>query len=254
VNFELRRALGRALGLALVLELLLAAAVLWYPPFAENIPALRALAPLPVLREIVDEIEAGGELAYVLGQHFFKACNAVGAAAAVLFAAGAVAGEAQRGTLELWLARPVSRTRLLLERYALGALSVCLPILATTATVPWLGRFVELEFEQAPLAWCALHQCAFLLLIYSGSFLASTLGRDPGTIAFAALALCVASFAAYLVEHATQYSPLRWSDVQTYMRIAGQQHLDPLRTSALVGASLACLAAACFVFRRRTPN
>jgi ABC-type transport system involved in multi-copper enzyme maturation permease subunit len=59
--------------------------------------------------------------AYVTGQHFFKGCNTLGTAAAVLLAVGAVAGEAHRGTLEIWLARPLSRRRILSERWVQGA-------------------------------------------------------------------------------------------------------------------------------------
>ena len=44
---------------------------------------------------------AAGVSAYVTAQHFFKGCNTLGAACAILFAFGAIAGEAHRGTLYL---------------------------------------------------------------------------------------------------------------------------------------------------------
>ena len=106
----------RTLGHFLVLGLALFAALMYFPTFAENIGKYRDLVPIPALKDLVGQLEEGGLWAYVAGQHYFKGCNTMGIAAAVLFACGAVAGEAQRGTLEIWLARPVTRTRLLLER------------------------------------------------------------------------------------------------------------------------------------------
>src|SRR5207244_3420014 len=106
-------------------------------------------------------------MGYVLVQHFFKGCNAIGTAAAVLFAAPAIAGEAQRGTLEILLARPFSRTRILCERYVAGALALTLPIFLTTPTIPFLAARVHEEAELAPYLWCALHQALFLLALYS---------------------------------------------------------------------------------------
>jgi ABC-type transport system involved in multi-copper enzyme maturation permease subunit len=72
-------------------------------------------------------------------QHFFKGCNALGGMVAVIFAMNAVAAEAQRGTLEIWLARPLSRRRLLLERWAAGAIWLSLPVFRPL-TIPFLAE------------------------------------------------------------------------------------------------------------------
>jgi hypothetical protein len=98
------------LGLAyfVTLEVLLIGALAYWPQFSENLDKLRSLVPLPVLQEMADEIEASGFPAYLAAQHFFKGAHSIGGLAAVLFAMFAVALEVQRGTLEIWLARPLS--------------------------------------------------------------------------------------------------------------------------------------------------
>ena len=95
------------LGYFVILELMLVGAVLYWPNFEGNLESVRALSsPIPALRDIINDIEETGVFGYISGQHFFKGCNTLGTAAAVLFAVGAVAGEAHRGTLEILLARP----------------------------------------------------------------------------------------------------------------------------------------------------
>ena len=252
---ELRIALVRGLGFGIVLELMLAAAIFFFPNFREHIPALKAMAPLPMLRNLVGELEQGGAVAYVAGQHYFKGCNTLGTAAAVLMACGAVAGEAQRGTLEIWLARPVSRARLLAERYACGALGLVLPVFLTSASVPWLlvQAGVDEQISQGFLFLASAHQAAFLLALYSLSFLLSTLGSNPTGIAFALLFASTFEFALYLVERLTHTSIFRLTDIDDFGRIYLRGELDASICVPLVLFSAACLLASYLAFRRRVP-
>ncbi len=242
-------------GLAyfVVLEVLLAGAILFWPDFEDNVDALRDMIPIEALKGMFDQIETGGISAYVNGQHFFKGCNTVGSLAAVIFAMGAVAGEAQRGTLEIWLARPISRRRLLLERWAGGALATTVPVFLTTLTIPWLLREVDAEMAFAPMMLCAVQQSLLLLAIYSATFLWSCLSSSPISIAFGMLLFTVLQFALYLIQVVTHWSLFRLTDIDAFARIGATQSLDantwvPLVavTAILVGASLA-------VFERRTP-
>ena len=94
-------------------------------------------------KNLVGLLEVTGVEGYVIAQHFFKGCMVLGIPAAVLFSMGAVAGEVHRGSLEIWLARPLSRNRILVERWVQGALAVVIPVFATSLTIPWLLSFVD---------------------------------------------------------------------------------------------------------------
>ena len=250
---ELRAKLWMGLAYFVVLEALLVAAMLYWPQFSENLEHLKTLIPLDVLREMADKIDESGSSAYVHAQHFFKGCNALGGLVAVLFAMNSVAGEAQRGTLEIWLARPLSRRRLLLERWCAGAFWISLPVFLSTATVPFLGRFVDESFDLPLLLLCALHQCIFLLAIYSITFLASALGSNPLAIGFSMLLAALAELSLYMIERLTHWSVFRLADVGVYQSIYDGGSLPWPITLSLAAVSLLCILLALRVFARRTP-
>ena len=252
-SHETRSALWRGLFLAVVLELMLVPAILYWPSFEQNVSKLRAMTPLPVLKQLVTSLEEGGVFAYVAGQHFFKGANVLGAVAAVLFAMSAVAGEAHRGTLEILLARPVSRRRVLTERYLQGALALVVPMLLTTLTIPWLLTFVDEPGSLPPYLLAAVHESIFLLAIYSVSFLWSCLGRRPLAIATGMLFLTILQFAIYLVERATHWSLIRLVDIEVLMRIYGQRALDPTIVAPLLGVSALAFVVSQLAFARRVP-
>jgi len=249
----LRSYVWHALGYALVLEAMLAAAILFWPEFRDNIGAIRSMAKLPVLGDMVRSVEAMGVQGYVILQHFFQGCNTLGVAAAVLFAMGAVAGEAQRGTLELWLARPLARRRVLAERFVAGALAVAVPVFLTSATIPWLLAQVGEELPLAPLLLASAHQSLFLIALYAATFLLSCAGSRPIPIAFGMLLFTTLEFALYLVHRVTHTSVFRLSDAEVYGRIFAERALDPRIALPLVAFTIACAVASDVVFHRRVP-
>ncbi len=250
---ELRAKLWMGLAYFVVLEALLVAAMLYWPQFAKNLEHLKSLIPLQVLREMADRIDESGASAYVHAQHFFKGCNALGGLVAVIFAMNAVAAEAQRGTLEIWLARPLSRRRLLLERWFAGAFWISVPVLVSTATVPLLGRFVDESFDTPMLLLCALHQSLFLLAIYSITFLLSCASSNPLAIGFSMLLAAIAELSLYMIERLTHWSVFRFADVGLYQQIYDGGTLPWRVTLPLAAVSLVCVLVSLRVFARRTP-
>lgn len=250
---EIRTHLVRALACTVVLEAMLVAAILFWPDFEANIPAILKMVPGKIMGGFVDGIVRGGAPAYAIIQHFFKGCHSLGAAAAILVAAGAVAGEAHRGTMEIWLSRPLSRRTILLERYALGALAVAVPIFATSATIPWLFDLVDEKVRLAPFLLGAVHESIFLLAIYSLTFLFSTLGSRPTPIAFGMILLIVLQFAFYLVMEATHVSIFRFADLEDFLAILRTGSLDWKILAPLLAFSAVCLGTSLFAFERRVP-
>lgn len=242
------------LAYTLLLEAMLVAAVLLWPEFAENLAAFGKMTrAIPIAKEMLGEIEDKGFLAYVIGQHFFKGANALGVAAAALFAAPMIAGEAHRGTLELLLARPFSRRRILLERWLAGALATTLPVFLTTLTLPWLAARVDEELALAPYLACAAHQSLFLLTLYALTFLLSACSSNPTRVAMAVLFVAVTQFALYMVKTVTHWSLFRLSDMEVLIELADQGTWNFPILAVLGGVVAASLAASLVVFGRRTP-
>jgi len=249
----LRSTWPAALAYFILLELMLAAAILYWPNFEENVGLLKAMAPIDMLKDMVDTLAEEGIEAYVVGQHFFKGCNTLGTAAAVLFAAGAVAGEVHRGTLELWLARPLTRRHLLLRRWATGALALCLPIVLSTLTIPWLLGFVDGEVSLTAVMLGAVHQSVFLLALYSLTFWLSTIFDNPMAIALGVLFMTTLEFAIYLVKVVTHWSLYRCADIEVFMGIIDEEALDWRLVGKLLGASGVFLGLSLHCFSRKVP-
>ncbi|MFT5733136.1 MAG: ABC-2 type transport system permease protein [Planctomycetota bacterium] len=241
-------------GFFLVIEMMLAAAIYWWPNFMENISSIKMIAsPVPMLKQLVDQVDRGGVAGYVVGQHYFKGCATLGTAAAILFASGAVAGEAHRGTMELWLARPVSRLRLLTERYVLGLLAVLLPVFVSSFTIPPLLTIVDQTMDWSDLTRCSIHMGAFLSVVYSVAFFWSSLGSEPLRISFVMLFGSILTFAIYLVETITNYSLYRLVDIKVFMEIVMKDRLDWWYVIPMLALSAVLYALSVQAFRRRLP-
>lgn len=251
MGLEIRNYAWKALFYALLLEVLLVGAIVFWPSFEEHIGALRDFLPIAEGQKLFDAIEEGGVASYVHLQQFFKGCNTLGTAAGVLFAMNAVAGEAHRGTLELWLSRPISRRALLLERWILGALALVLPVFATTLSIPPLLERIGESMDAGPLLLCAAHESLFLLALYSLAFLWSCASSKPTQIAFGMLGFTVFEFSIYLIKDATHWSIFRLVDVEVFARISAARALDPVLTGALAAVVVVALVASDRVFARR---
>ena len=248
-----RFCLVRLLAHAFLLELILVPAVLYWPIFEENVAIAKKLVPFLKGKDVMGLMEVTGVVGYVIGQHFFKGCLFGGLLAAVLFSMNAVAGEARRGTLEIWLARPVSRRRLLLERWVQGALALVVPIFLTSFTIPWLLGFVDETMAHRPLVLSSVHASGMLLATYSVTFFLSCLGRHPTWIAAGVLSFLLVQAAAYIVEVLTDWSIFRLVDIPRYLAIFESGRLDWSALGPLYGVAGVFLAAALVAFERRVP-
>ncbi len=248
-----RNGLLLAIGYFLVLEVMLVVAIEFWPDFEKFVVAFQLIAKFPVLRNWLDLLRDGGLPAYIVFQHFFKGCNMLGTAAAVLFAVNAIAGEAHRGTLEVLLARPQSRTRLLLSRWIGGALILVVPVVLSTWTVPPLLARWDYEIPLEPLMLGAVHQSCMLLAIYSSAFFLSTIGRQPIRIAIGVLFFCVLQFALYFMMEATHFSFVRLIDPRMFVDMFETRRLDWQICGGMLVYTAFALGCSLFAFRRRLP-
>jgi ABC-2 type transport system permease protein len=130
--------------------------------------------------------------------------------AAVGAGARATAGEEERGTLDLLLANPISRRRLVLEKLAALAAEI-----AILAVVLWLALLVGVEaigMNVSPAHLGAATSAAALLALAFGAialFLGAALGRQGAAIGIAAATAVVAYLLSSLAELVDFLKPLR---------------------------------------------
>lgn len=237
----------------LVLEAALWVAIYFWPDFEANLGAFRLLTQIKVIRGLISVLKEGEYPGYVVMQHFFKDCNLLGTMAAVLFAVSSIAAEAHRGTLEILLARPHSRLRILMERYVAGAVALVVPVFLTTWTIPALSSEVEETIALAPLMLGAVHMSCMLLAVYSATFFCSTVGRHPIRIAATVLFLAVFEMSTYFVMQMTNWSVVRFVDPRHFVEIFTTGELDWTICGGLLGFSFVATLASWVAFSRRVP-
>lgn len=155
-------------------------------------------------------------------------------------AVGAIAGEEDRRTMDLLLANPVSRTRVLLEKMAAATLGILLLTAALGTALVLEGRIFDMDLPPAKVAAAMLH-LALLGLVFMA--LALALAALTGHVALSRSVPVAVAVVTYLVnglgpmvawlEPLQRYSPF-------YQYIAH----DPLRTGVSGPAAAVALATA----------
>jgi len=169
----------------------------------------------------------------------------------------ATAGEQEAGTLEFLLSQPVSRTRVLLEKY----LGICISLATITvvfvvALVVATGVF-DLRIATANLLAATVSALVLAALFGAIALLAGAITRHralaAGVASAAAVAAYLLSSLAGLVEGLKTFrpiSPFWWYSGHDPL----QRGLEPLHVLLLLGATLVCVAAAVGAFARRDLN
>lgn len=168
--------------------------------------------------------------------------------------AGAIAGEEERGTLEVLLAQPVSRRRVLLEK--LGALVVAVLALGLVLWLAlWLGALaVDMEISAGRLLAAVLSTVLLALVFVALALLVGAVtgrrGLAIGVSAVLALAAYVLDSLAALVGELEAIQPL--SPFYLYRAAEPLRNgLDPVHALALLALAVVLAALAVPAFERR---
>ena len=241
---------GMALAYLLVLELQLAPAILMYPEVQSIIPTVLKLIGGPFKHLTLDF------RGYAALQIFFKGINVVGLAGAVLLGTILLARERENQTLEFLLARPISRSRLLFDKFWVVSLVLVVPIFLTSLTaVPLaatLGPGHELDY--ARLACACVHSSLFVMAFLALTTMLSAMLRTQVHVAFAAGCFIMVELGIFFVPQIRAWSVFRFSDFDVYgPLLAGTLSLPELFADKgvwLVAAIVALYVAADRALRR----
>ena len=166
---------------------------------------------------------------------FFRSTNLVGTAAAVLIGTGLFARERESNTFEFLLARPVSRSSLLWQKFWPCALVVTLPIFIINATaIPWSWS-LELDLPKWELFLASSHAAIFALTILSLTMFVSIFVRVQAHVAAIVGAFLILQIGMYLTQRIRPYSLFRLVDYDWYAPIMSGnppawQMFDPFRS------------------------
>jgi len=229
-----------------------------YPAFGDNVDALLGkpellrifmgrYAPLMLERSLFDRW---------LGLEFFAQFGVAVGLYGLIFAASALAGQTERGTMGLLLAQPVSRTRVLLESY--GAVAFNLFVICAVSFAALLAAvalWVDEPGSTATYALVLLNQYALLLAIAALGFLCAVAVNGQRAALSLSIGVDLLLFVLYKALSAAgvalwlaRLSPYYYADATKTLATGQPAWADILVLLAVAGA---LLAAALAVFRRK---
>lgn len=198
--------LGFGLGSALMAAMVLAI----YPSYSE---ALEDFVLPPALQAIVGDVDFTTANGFVSAE-FFSWIPVLFVVYGIIQGTGALAGEESAGTIDLLLAQPISRARLLVEKSV--AIVVGAVAIAALALPGFVIPYYLMDID-----------------VSLGGLLAATMAMAPLTLAFAALALLAGCFLPTRRDAAATLTAV--AVVSYFINSLGQaaELLEPFRPASL---------------------
>lgn len=121
--------------------------------------------------------------------------HALGTAAAIVFAARAIAGEIETGTLELFLAEPLTRRRYLTTRVAAGVGALMVVTLAGIGGSALAQAVYHLQsFDRGQWAVLGVDYALLLVAWFAVTLVFSAFGHEGGRVASAGFLIALVSY------------------------------------------------------------
>lgn len=241
----------KSLVFAVLLTAHLVAVVVFFPDFERLAQSIKGKIPGEFFKKLVDDQLSQGYNSYIAFQHFAKAIATFGTFAAVFLANGAVAGEVHEKTAEFLLSRPMSRTKILATKYLTGAFLLVLPVFLVSPLAIPLADYIDEKVSAGSIVIETIHSSLFLILLYSITFLVSTLMRNDMVVAFLMLGIYLAEFVLLIIPVAARYSIFKLADMDAFMEILRGRNYPYALQGIMAGLSAALFFASLVCFRRR---
>lgn len=191
-----------------------------------------------------------------LSMEFFGWFGALAGVYPMIFASGSISAEAGRGALEMVLAQPVSRTRVLVEKFL--ALQVCLLVICAAAFAALVGSaaiWVDEPAYRTAYAWIMLNNYFLLFCLSAFAFLAAVMIDDQRTVLSVTIGAAISSYIVNrtltslgVAEWAARLTPFFYADSTGTLATGRPAFADNL---VLVVAGLALLGLAIVMFNRK---
>jgi ABC-2 type transport system permease protein len=251
----LRRQIGQVLGWGIAIALFAAGIASFYATIAKQRASLEQLLNSypPELMAFFGDATAVFTPAGFLGIEFFSLLPLILGVFALITGSGLLAADEENGTLDLYLAHPISR----LQLYT-GRLAAYVTALAGILVIIWIGlalgaRSVNMELTPAELARPFLSIGAVLLLFATLAVALSLLLPSRRTAAMVTGLILVGSYIASSLARANDnIKPLaRLLPLDYYQGGAAITHLNWGWLGGLLLAAVVCAALGAWLFQRR---
>ncbi len=238
------------LGYVVVLEAAMVAAILYWPRFRDNTPAIAKLVPFDSLQRLLESVEVEGYWPYFAVQQWFKGCSLFGLAAAAFLTSGLIARDADQKTAEFLLSRPISRSRVFMTRWFATCGLVVVPVYLSSISAIWISPAVDEQLEWGLVLLASTYMSLFLVMLVSFTAMVSAMSSHQMRAGIILIGAMLLSFAFYLIQEVDNFSLFKTVDVFVFMQISAGNF--PWITSAsFVVATVLMILIGLAAFRRR---
>lgn len=216
------------MGIVAVLQ-----ATLW-PMFSRFIPAVKELVP-DAFKGFMSGMVEEGFIYFTLTQQLIKNVGVFGSALALLLGASAIAREIEAGTMELLLAQPISRARVITEKYLFGCGVLAVPVILSTFLTWPGGLLVGETIDPAALMVSGVYCYLVVLTLFSLALLAGTWLADQMQVISIGIGVALVMTILSLFKETKFFSLYGWIDPEMLRPILVLGYL-PWKEMALFAA------------------
>lgn len=251
----LRDLRGQILVWSLGLTALAAANVLFFPSFQHMpglVPFLEHLPP--VVKALMGDVQAVTRLEGFLRPKLFDPLPLLLAIFVVSQGARALAGEVEHRSVDLLMAQPIRRRRVVLEKYLAVASAAVVLCIALAASLVVCSRIIDSEARAGHLLLASLNALPLTWLFAGLAVLGSSLTSRPRRASLLAGSIVVGS---YVFDTLQLLSPVlaRWRALSLFAHYKASYSLSgdisPGPILLLLGMAVVLVAAAAAAWERR---
>jgi len=171
------------------------------------------------------------------------------------FSGSALAGEIEKGTIEILLSQPISRAKLFFSRYLAGLLMLILFVIFSVFSVLPLSLAYNISFSSENFMTMAVLGLMFSAAIYSIGIFLSSVFSDKGKVFFISGGLLVGMYVLNILSALKEnLSDLKYFSFFYYFNPAKAliyQQIDPWAYGVFLGVTFVLTTLGLIIFSRR---
>lgn len=225
--------------------------VLFWPNIKKLVPLVLDQMP-DFFRGMVGGIATEGFVFYIITQQLIKNGVIFGSGLAILLGASAISRETEAGTMELLLSRPISRARVLVEKFVFNAAILSIPVIISTMIAWPAAALVDEAIDPIALLVAAIYCYLVVLVILAFTFMVGVVFDEQMKVLSTSLALCIVMMLLVIFEETMYFSIYGYiyPDVLRPIFVAGRVPYQLAFTMAMISAGFVGLSY--LLFRKKT--
>jgi len=165
----------------------------FWPKIRVMLPSILEVVPQK-FKFLIGGMQQEGFVYFTITQQMMKNIGMFGSALAVILGASAVAKEVEAGTIELLLAQPISRKRVLLEKYLFNLGVLFIPVVISTLLTYPAALIIGESISLAGLLIAGLYGFCIVAVVYSFTFFLGVMIDAQMQVLVAGLGFCLVMF------------------------------------------------------------